>query len=442
MIPQNQPCDLLLRAAWIVTQDEERRVIEDGGVAVLGDRIAAVGSWEEINADWASAEIRSHTNGLLVPGLINAHTHAPMTLFRGLADDVELLVWLEKHIWPLEARLTREMIRLGSLLACAEMIRHGTTCFIEGYMHEEVVGEAVDMSGMRAVLGEGFFQFPSPFFETARDAWDCMERLALQFKDHPRIRTSIFPHAVFTTDEHSLTESFELAGKLDMVWQIHCAESRLETELCLERFGKRPVPYLRDLGVLGPRTVLHHMVDISEEEMDMVAKSDAAVVHNPASNLKLGSGIAPVTGLLDRHIPVALGTDGAASNNAQNLFREMALAALVQKGSSLDPTALPAGTVLDMATVNGARAASWPKLGSLAPGKMADLAVLDISQPNMIPLYDPISHLAYAACGQEVVLTMVGGRVLYEDGLFTELDMESISRETWNIRKWVEKNRA
>lgn len=441
-MPVPAPCDLLIQADFVLTQDDSRRVIQGGGVAVADGKIAALGQWSEIEPAFAPRRTIRLGPALLLPGLVNAHTHASMTLMRGLADDLPLLEWLTKHIWPVEARLSPELTRLGALLACAEMLRTGATCFLDMYFWADQVGLAVDESGLRATVGEGFFAFPSPFFPTAESCWRAIEALQARFAGHGRIRTIVSPHAVFTTSPEVLAESFKVAERLDLSWQIHCAESRAETELCLEKFGKRPLEVLSGLGLLAPRSVLAHCVDVTEEEIALLAASGTRIVHNSGSNHKLGSGIAPVERLLAAGAIVGLGTDGAASNNQLNVFQEMRLTALSAKAATLDPTVLPAQEALDMATLGGASCAGWPEIGVLSPGRPADLIALDATAPNLTPVHNPLSQVVYAATGQEVRLTVVAGRVLFEDGQFLTLDWPALRREAIAAATWLAQKRA
>jgi 5-methylthioadenosine/S-adenosylhomocysteine deaminase len=437
-----RPCDLLVRAGVVLTQDEARLAIRDGAVAVADGTIAAVGPAREIEPAFAPARTIRLDPGLLLPGLVNAHTHAPMTLLRGLADDLPLLEWLEMHIWPVEARLSPELCRLGARLACAEMIRTGTTCFTDMYFFAEQIGLAAEETGLRASVGEGFFAFPSPFFPTAEACWRTIEALQARFAGHGRVRTLVSPHAVFSTSPEILRESLDLAERLGLSWQIHCAESRAETALCLAKFDKRPVELLDGIGALSSRALLVHCVDLTDQEIERIAASGARVAHNPSSNHKLGSGIAPVERLVAAGASVGLGTDGAASNNQLNLFQEMRQAALGAKAARLDPTVLPARTVLDMATRHGAACAGWPEVGRIEAGRPADLIALDLASPNLVPLHNPVSQAVYAASGQEVRLTVVAGQVLYEDGRFATLDWPVLAREAASAAAWLARRRA
>ncbi|WP_320170050.1 amidohydrolase [Maridesulfovibrio sp.] len=434
---QHNECDLIIKGSYILTQDENRTLIENGAVAVCGRKIAEAGPDKEIERDWKAESVIDTGKSVIMPGLINAHTHVPMTLMRGVADDLPLLDWLHNYMFPIESGLTRELVELGAMLGCAEIAASGTTAFLDGYMYEDAVGRAVDQSGLKAVLGEGFFKFPSPFFKTAEKAWDTVKKLDDLFHDNPRIRTAVTPHAVFTTDPDQLAESMKLAEKLGLLWQIHAAESVPETKLTLETFGKRPIEILAEYGLLTERTRIHHCVDVTADEIELIRKSRAQISHNPQSNLKLGSGICPVTKFIAAGINTGLGTDGAASNNNLDMFDEMRTAALLQKGFLRDPEAMPAGTVLDMATINGARFLGFEDTGSIKPGFSADIIAVDMDKMHLKPVYNPLSHVVYSAGGQDVALTVCDGNVVYRDGKHMTLDVESISREAEKAVKWA-----
>jgi 5-methylthioadenosine/S-adenosylhomocysteine deaminase len=435
----NKPrrCDLLVRADAIVTQDGERRVLTDAAVAVTDGLVAEVGDYANLAAAYEPEQTLDLSGKMLLPGLVNGHTHLPMTLQRGLADDLPLMEWLQNHIWPVEAKLNETLLASGAKLGCAELIRTGCTTFLNGYFHEQITGQAVSDCGLRAVLGEGFFAFPSPFFATAEDCWNTVRALDERYRDHPRLRSAVTPHAVYTVEPDQLAESFELAESLDIPWQTHLAESPMETALCLEKHGMRPVEILRSLNLLSPRTTLHHCVDVTDEEIALLADRGVNVVHNPASNLKLCSGLSPVQKLLDAGVNVGLGTDGAASNNQLNMFRDMGLAALVGKVSHGDASAVSAQTALDMATRNSARCLGWPELGRIEAGCPADMCALDLASPNLMPMFNPVSHAVYAATGLEVCMTMTAGEVLYLYGDFRTLDMTALREEATECAKWA-----
>ncbi len=432
-------CDILLTAEYVLTQNHEREIIEQGAVAVAGRQILALGPAADLDVRFQAVQRIDLGHSLLMPALVNAHTHSPMTLLRGVADDLPLLEWLTTRIWPLEAKLTEELVRLGSLLACAEMLRTGTCCFMDMYFHQDVTASVVDQCGMRAVLAEGLLAFPTLSYQNTEQAFEIIEDLFERFADHERIHFGLAPHTVFTATEEQIVRSFTLAEKYDTVWFTHCAETPRETAECLKKLGKRPVAFLNDMGLLSPRSVLVHAVDLTLDEIALLAETGSKVVLAPKSNMKLASGVAKAGAMLDAGLCPGLGTDGAASNNTLNMFLEMNACALLQKVATLDPTLLHAPQVLDMATINSAACVGLPELGSLTPGGPADLIALDLQVPNMIPVHNPLSHLVYAANGSEVRLTMVDGRICYRDGRFLTLDYPALLREMDSVLRWAGK---
>ena len=432
----NHSCDLLITADLLLTQDEQGRVIEDAAVAVSQGRICALGRRAEL-AHMQAAERLCLGRSLLMPGLINAHTHVSMTFFRGLADDLPLMEWLHQHIFPREKRLSAEIVQLGALLGCAEMIRTGTTAFQDMYLLEDAVALAVDQAGLRCRMGEVIFAFPSPAYASAEEGLALVRGQAKRYKNHPRIGVAAMPHTVYTTTEELLAACRDLAQELDLPLHIHLSESPAEVEACLASHGLRPVQYCRALGLLSPRSSVAHGVVLTDEELDALAESGCHVVHNPRSNMKLASGIARVPDMLARGMLPGLGTDGASSNNCLNMFAEMSACALVHKVHSMQATACPAQSVLDMATHGGALALGWPELGKIAPGAPADMIALDLDSPNLLPLYSPVSHLVYAASGHELRMSMVDGKVLYQDGRYLSLDYPALLGEAQKLKRWV-----
>jgi 5-methylthioadenosine/S-adenosylhomocysteine deaminase len=430
-------CDLLVRADAVVTQDDERRVLTCAAVAIRDGLVLEVGDYAALDARYDPVQLLDMSGKMLLPGLVNGHTHLPMTLLRGFADDLPLMDWLEGHIWPVEAKLDEDLLGIGARLGCAELIRTGCTAFLNGYFHEQITGQVASSCGLRAVLGEGFFAFPSPFFPTAEACWEAIRGLEERFRDDPLVRTAVTPHAAFTVPPEILAASFELAESLDIPWQTHLAESPTETSVCLGKYGMRPVEILRKEGLLSPRVTLHHCVDVEEREITQLAASGANVVHNPASNLKLCSGMSPVQKMIDAGVNVGLGTDGASSNNQLNMFRDMGLAALMGKVRHGDASAVNAQTALDMATRNSARCLGWPELGRIEAGFPADMIALDLSSPNLMPVFNHVSHAVYASTGMEVCMTMVAGEVLYLYGEFRTLDVSGLRDEAVRCAKWV-----
>ena len=434
--PSEHSCDLLVFAYMLVTQDPERRVIEDAAVAVTNGKISALGTREELAHHLAKDHLHLHRS-LLMPGLVNAHTHASMVLLRGLADDLPLMEWLTGHIFPREKHLTAEIVELSTLLGCAEMIRTGTTAFQDMYLIEDAAARAVEASGLRCRMGEAIFAFPSPAYANVEEAYALVRKQAARYKTHPRIRVSVMPHSVYTTTPEIMASCRELAEELALPLHLHLSETETEVATCLETHGKRPVAYCRELGMLSPATSIAHGVVLDDDELDTLAAAGVHVVHNPRSNMKLASGAAPIPGMLERGMLPGLGTDGASSNNALNMFGEMSACSLLHKVYTMEATACPAQTVLDMATLGSAAAMGWPELGRLTPGGPADMIVLDLDSPNLQPMYSPVSHLVYAASGHELRMSMVGGDILYKDGAYVSLDYPVLLDEAKKLKKWV-----
>jgi len=433
-------CDTLYTADYVVTQNDGRDVITRGALAVSGNSILCVGHTDLLEILYPEARRVDLGQAVLMPGLINAHTHVSMSLLRGFSDDKALMDWLTKDIFPQEDRLTPELIHLGARFSLAEMIRTGTTSFYDMYMMEDCVFRAADEMGLRAVLGESITQhFPSLAFRKKEEYFDRVRQNAETWKNHPRIRLAVLPHAPYTTTPDLLKECRALADETGALFGMHLAETKSETETCLRDFGKRPIPYCEELGLLGPDSTFFHVVEATEEELDTLAEHRCAVVHNPSSNMKLASGVAPIEAMRTRRIGLGLGTDGPASNNAQNMVREMYVASLLQKVHHLEPSACPAQAALDMATRGGSDALHEPMIGTLEPGMRADFIALDLRSPNMQPVHHIISNIVYAATGLENRLTVVDGKELYRDGTFLTCDYDALLSEIDQVRAWVKK---
>lgn len=434
----NEPEYSLYTADYVLTQNAGRDIIEKGGIVVTNGRIACVGHTDMLEVMYPQARRTDLGNAVLLPGLINAHTHVPMSLLRGFSDDKALMDWLMQDIFPQEAKLTPELVELGARFSMAEMLRTGTTAFYDMYMHSPSVAVAADKMGMRAVIGENITQF---FPNLAFKDWAAYEELiraqAERWKEHELIRVAVAPHAPYTTNPDLLQRCRALATETGSRFHMHLAETEAETASCLEAFGKRPIPYCADLGLLQPDATFAHVVHADESDIELLAAAKCSVVHNPASNMKLVSGVAPVEKMLAAGIPVALGTDGPSSNNAQNMVREMYVGSLLHKLSAKEPTAAPAQMMLDMATRNGAAALGNPYIGTLEPGAHADFIALSLDSPNMQPAHNVVSNIVYAATGHETILTVVNGVELYRDGRFTQFDYEALKAELQCVKEWV-----
>ncbi|MCL6622529.1 MAG: amidohydrolase [Syntrophobacterales bacterium] len=349
--------------------------------------------------------------------------------------------WLEHYIFPVEAHLRAEWVRCGALLACAEMLLSGTTTFCDMYLFEGEVARAVKEAGMRALVGEVLYDFPSPNYGPPAEGLRFSETLCRSYTGHPRVRVAVMPHAIYTCSPELLSEAGELAARLDTLLVTHLAETAREAAYSQAAFGLTPVQHLHRLGLLSPRLVADHCVVLSEDDLELLAAAGAGVAHCPESNMKLASGVAPVTAMLRRGIPVGLGTDGCASNNNLDLFQEMDTAAKLQKVHLLDPTALPALQALSLATTGGAQVLGLAgQVGRLAPGYKADLIVLDLDQPHLTPLYDPFSHLVYAARGADVHTVMVDGRLLVENRRLSAMDVEETLARARELARRVRQN--
>ena len=423
--------DLLIHARWILPVEPADCVLDEHSLAVVDGRIQAIlPSAQARQAVQAAREVELPGQAL-IPGLVNAHTHAPMTLMRGLADDLPLMTWLNEHIWPAERRwVDVEFVRAGTRLAVLEMLRGGVTCFNDMYFYPAVTAEVVAAAGQRAVVGMIVLDFPSGFAETADDYIDRGLELHAQYRDHPLIRTAFAPHSPYAVSDEPLARVRTLAGELGVPVHMHLHETSDEIEQSLRDHGERPLRRLDRMGLLGPQLVAVHMTQLEPEEIDRLAAAGAQVVHCPESNLKLASGFCPVAGLLGAGVNVAVGTDGAASNNDLNLLGEMRTAALLAKGVAGSAAAVPAAEVLRMATLNGARAFGLDaEIGSLQRGKAADVVAVDLSDSHTQPLYNPVSQLVYAAGRHQVRHVWVAGRQLIQEGQPTTLDARAIIAE-------------
>jgi 5-methylthioadenosine/S-adenosylhomocysteine deaminase len=432
--------DLLVTNGLLLSLDPEIETVANGAVAVTGDRIAAMGPAEEFPPSRA-AKVLDARGGIIMPGLVNTHTHAAMTLFRGLADDMPLMTWLNDHIFPAEAKLNEEMVYWGSLLACAEMIRSGTTCFCDMYLFEDAVARAAADAGVRAVVGEVLFDFPSPNYGPIEKGFAYTEFLLGKWANHPLVTISVDPHSPYLCSPELLKKAAGLADGYGIPLVMHLSETQHEVAQIKEKYGKTPIQHLADLGILSGNLVADHCVVLTDEDMELLKTFDVKVSHNPESNMKLASGIAPVPELLKRGVCVGLGTDGCASNNDLDLFSEMDTAAKLHKVATLDPTAADAATVLSMATVDGARVLGLEEsIGTLSPGKKADLIVIDTQKPHLTPMYAPESHLVYAVRGADVSSTVIGGRIVMEEGGLLTIDMDRVTEKVTAMASTIEGN--
>ena len=429
--------DTLIHPGWIVPVVPRGTVLEDYSIALTGDRISALLPREAANAIQARRVIELPDHALM-PGMVNCHGHAAMALLRGFADDQPLMPWLEQHIWPAEsAHMGPDFVRCGTELAIAEMIRSGTTTFTDMYFFPDVCAATAERLGMRCQITFPVLDFPTAWAQNADEYISKGLALRDDVKHSELVSVGFGPHAPYTVSTDNLSKVATFAAELDMAVTIHLHETRGEVLLAVEQHGERPLDTLNRLGLIGPRTLCVHMTDLGEQDMAVLAETGAHVIHCPQSNMKLASGGCPVQGLISRGINVALGTDGAASNNDLNMFGEMQSAALLAKLLSGDATALPASQALAMATINGARALGLEeRIGSLEVGKQADLIAVDLGGPETQPLYNPISQLVYACNGSQVSHCWIAGQPVMEARELTRIDLSSLGARA---RSWQQK---
>lgn len=428
-----------LHASWVVPVEPHGTVLCDHTLVIEDTRIAALLPTEAWRAAGRKAREFDLEGHVLMPGLVNAHTHAGMSLFRGVADDLPLRTWLEDHIWPAEAAcVNREFVRDGVRLAVAEMLLGGTTCFNDMYFFPDETAAVAVEAGMRAVVGMIVIGFPSAWARNVDEYFRKGEDVHDRYRAHPLISTSFAPHAPYTVDDAALRRVATLAEELDVPVQIHLHETADEIEHAIEHDGMRPLRRLEGLGLLSPRLVAVHATQLESDEIELLARTGSNVAHCPESNLKLASGFCPVAALLAAGVNVACGTDGAASNNDLDMLGEMRTASLLAKGVSSDPCALPAADALTMATLAGARALGLDdRIGSLVEGKLADVVALDLNGLRARPVYDPLSQIVYATQRDQVRHVWVSGRQVVADGRLTTLDTGALSRSVDGWREAV-----
>lgn len=434
-----QKVDYIIKADYLLTMEGDLSVINNGAVAVTGKEITDTGALSEISKKYSSDNILDGTNRVVFPGLINTHTHAAMVYYRGLADDLPLQEWLENHIWPNEFKwLTPEFVDDAVELACLEMLKAGVTTYADMYFYEDVAGKKLEKIGMRGVLGAGIIDFPwKGVAESPDDYFKNAEKLIDLWKNNDLITTCIAPHATFTCGPDKYKRAKEMAYKHDVPLHTHLAETRHEVDECMKRYGKRPVEHLDAIGFLTDRTFAAHCVWLTDREIEILAERNVGVCHCIESNLKLASGIAPLPKMLKAGVKVALGTDGAASNNDLSILGEMSTAAKVHKAVSLDATVVDSRTALLMATRNGAEISGiGNKVGSLKPGKRADLVIANLDKPHLTPIYDIYSHMTYCMRASDIETVMVNGRIVIEDGNPLTIDEAEVLNKA---RAWKER---
>lgn len=424
-----EPADWIYTARYVVTMDAQHRLIPDGAVAIRGGRIVGVGARADIERQFEAGRRLNRPQALILPGLINTHTHAAMSLLRGIADDVKLQDWLEKFIFPAEAKnVTPDFVLWGTRLACLEMMLSGTTTFVDMYYFEDRVAEAVKEAGLRGVLGESILRFKTPDSATPKDGLAYAEEFIRKYHDDPLIVPAPAPHAIYTNNDADMRSARHLADKYGVPLLIHLSETKRENDDALQVRGMSPTRLLATLGVLDGPTIAAHGVWVDDADLGILKAHGTRIAHCPSSNMKLASGVAPVMKMLSLGIPIGLGTDGpAGSNNDFDLMEEMNLAADLQKVTLNDPTVLPAEQAVAMATIQGARVAGLDKrVGSLETGKLADMITIRLDRPHAVPLYNVYSQIVYALKGSDVQDVVVNGRMIVEDGRSLTLDPAAV----------------
>jgi len=424
--------DLIVYADYLLTMEADAPVIEDAAVVIAGDKILAVGRRETIDQQYIAPKSISGRGRVVLPGLINGHTHTSMTLFRGMVDDLDLMTWLNDYVFPMEGRfVTPGFVTTGTTLACWEMIRGGTTTFVDMYFYPDQIAEVVDTCGLRAVVAAPHIDYPSPGFE----GWDDSFAAARDFVErwqgkHPRVTPAYAPHAPYTVSPEHLQATVEAAGESGALISMHLAEAPAETAFISKNYQTSPVKHVAGLGMYEQKLIAAHMVQLDSADIALTAEAGVGAIHNPTSNMKLGAGISPVPAMLAAGVNVGLGTDGAASNNDLDMWEEVRMAALLHKLANGDPTALPARQALAMATRTGAAAIRMSdSIGQLQVGMQADLIQLDLGKTQHQPLYDVVSHLVYMLDASDVVTTVVAGKVLMEDRQINTIDEAALRRD-------------
>lgn len=432
--------DTIIQPRWIVPIEPHNTYLENHALIIRAGRIENILPQTAVAETYTAKETINLPEHVVLPGLINTHTHSPMTLFRGMADDLSLHDWLQNHIWPAEKKwLSSEFCYDGTLLAILEMLRSGTTCFNENFFYAESIAQVAADMGMRAAIGGFVIDFPSSYAKSLSEYLEKAEQLYAQWHNHPLITTSICPHAPYSVSDASFLEVKKLAEKYQLKIHLHLHETEYEIQESIKTYNKRPIQRMYDLGVLTSNTQCIHMTAITKDDIALLQKTGAHIVHCPESNLKLASGFAPIYQFQQANINVAIGTDGPASNNDLDMFAEMQTAALVGKAVAQNPSALDAATCLRMATLNGAVAMGLnDHIGSLVPGKAADIIAVDLADLNTQPIYNPISHLVYAVNSRQVSDVWIAGKRLLENFQFANADKNAILN---TARKWQEKIR-
>lgn len=434
--------DTIISRGTILTLDEKDSLIRDGALAIDGDEIIAVAGAKEVEACFSAQRTIDAQDCLVMPGLINSHTHAAMTCFRGIADDMELMDWLNNYIFPAEAKnVTPELVYWGSMLACAEMIKSGTTTFCDMYIFEDETAKAGKQAGMRCLVGEVLYDFPSANIKSPEQGLEYTRMLIEKWADDPLVNIVVEPHALYTCSPPLFTKAKALADQYGVPFATHLLENRAEVKQLEQKLGKRATAFLKDAGCLDDRFFAFHCVCMDEEDIKIFADYGCKVVHNPESNMKLASGVAPISSMIEHGIIVGLGTDGCASNNNLDMFEEMGTAARLEKVERLDPTVMSASTVIRMATCDGAKILGMHDLvGSLKTGMKADVIIIDLNKPHLTPIYNEYSHIVYAAAGSDVETVLINGKIVMENRRLLTIDENEVMERVRKIAERVKKS--
>ncbi len=433
--------DIIISNTLILTMDKESRIIEDGAIVIIGDKIQALGPMDEILSEYNAPTIIDGRDKLVMPGLINTHTHSPMTIFRGFADDLPLHEWLYEHIFPVEAEfINKENVIAGTKLAVLEMLKSGTTTFNDMYYYADEIAKVAEKAGIRAVISEGLIDYAVPNSETPEHGFDYTERMIQKWADHPLVNIGVAAHAPYSSSAELIKRSKSLADKYNVPFNIHVAETKKEFDQIMEEYKLSPVAYLDSLGVLGENVVAAHGIHLTKEDIEIVINRGVGIAHNPECNMKLASGVAPVPEIIAGGGKVSLGTDGVASNNNLNMFDEMNAAALLHKLFNNDPTLVDAKTAVEMATIRGAKVMGMDDIiGSLETGKKADILIIDLNSPHLYPLYNIYSQIVYSMQGSDVETVIINGKIVMENRNVLNIDDELVYEKVKSISRKIQK---
>lgn len=436
---QKQSVDLIISGGTVVTMDSDKRLIINGAVAIKADKIVAVDTASELARRFSARQSIDAQNKAIIPGLVNTHTHIPMTLFRGISDDLDLQEWLTKYIFPAEAKNVNEkFVRAGTRLGLAEMIRGGTTAFCDMYYFEDAIADETQKAGVRGVLGETVIDFPVPDNKTWNEAMDYTKKFIGKWKNNPLITPAIAPHAPYTVSTEHLKEVKALSDSVNAPVVIHVAETKTEVADITAKYKARPIAYLANIGLLNDRTIAAHVVYADDAELNLLQKLGVGIAHNPQSNMKLASGVAPVPQMLRMNLPIGLGTDGAASNNDLDMWEEMDTAAKLHKVFTGDPKVVSAEQAFEMATIGGARALHLQNsIGSIEAGKRADIAVVDFDGLHQTPYYNVYSALVYSTKASDVRHVVINGKVIMRDRRLLTLKETEIKKDATAFRRSI-----